>query len=73
MAEHLPPAQGVIPGLGIESRIGLPTGACFSLSLPLSVSLMNKQANKSLKNKKAIDSEATRGFAWRGNAAHGSS
>ena len=42
--EHLPSAQGLIPGFWIESHIGLPAVACFSLclSLPLSVSLMNK-------------------------------
>ena len=34
--EHLPSAQGVTPGPGIESHIGLPAG---SLLLPLPVSL----------------------------------
>ena len=44
-AGHLPSAQGMIPSLGIESHIGLPEGSLFlpvSISLPLSVSLMNK-------------------------------
>ena len=36
VVEHLPWAQGVIPGPGIESCIGLPAG---SLLLPLSVCL----------------------------------
>ena len=37
--ERLPSAQGMIPGSGIESRIGHPAG---SLLLPLPLSLMNK-------------------------------
>ena len=36
VVEHLPLAQGVIPGLGIKSYIGLPTG---SLLFPLPMSL----------------------------------
>ena len=36
VVEQLPPAQGVTPGPGIESRIRLPA---WSLLLPLSVSL----------------------------------
>ena len=36
VVECLPLAQGVIPGPGIESHIGLPTG---SLLLPLLLSL----------------------------------
>ena len=46
VVECLSLAQGVIQGPGIESHIGLPTGSLLLLlpiSLPLSVSLMNKQ------------------------------
>ena len=39
VVECLPWAQGVIPGSGIESHMGLPVG---SLLLPLPVSLMNE-------------------------------
>ena len=43
---HPPPAQAMTQGPGIESRIGSPQGACFSLCLclcpSLCVSLMNK-------------------------------
>ena len=38
VVEHLTLAQGVIPGPGIESHIGLPTGSLL-LPLPASVSL----------------------------------
>ena len=38
VVEHLPSAQGVIPGLGTESHIGLPTGSLL-LSLPMSPTL----------------------------------
>ena len=44
MVEHLPLAQGVIPGPGIESHIGLPAGSLL-VSLPVSafsLCLMNK-------------------------------
>ena len=46
--EHLPSAQGMILGLGIESHIKLPIGSLLlplpvSLPLYLCVSLMNKQ------------------------------
>ena len=47
--EYLPSAQGVIPGSGIESHIGLTTGSLLlplPVSLPLSPSLMNKEINK---------------------------
>ena len=43
--EHLPLAQGMIPGSGIESHIGLPAWSLLlplPVSLPLSVPLMNK-------------------------------
>ena len=43
--EHLPSAQGVIPGSRIESHIGLLAWSLllpWPISLPLSVSLMNK-------------------------------
>ena len=46
--EHLPLAQGAIPGSqdpGIKSHVGLPAGSLFlplPVSLPLYVSLMNK-------------------------------
>ena len=43
--EHLPSAQGVILGSGIKSHIGLPVRSLLlplPMSLPLSVSLMNK-------------------------------
>ena len=47
--EHLPLAQGVIPGSRVESCIGIPAGSLLlplSMSLPLShcvcVSFMNK-------------------------------
>ena len=36
--EHLPSAQGMILGLGIKSRIGVPTGNLL-LPLPMSLSL----------------------------------
>ena len=42
--ERLPSAQGMIPGSGIESRIGLPARSLLLPlpgSLPLSLSLMN--------------------------------
>ena len=45
VVEHLPSARGVILGPGIESHIGLPVRSLLlslSMSLPLSVSLMNK-------------------------------
>ena len=52
VVEHLPSAQGVIPGFwdwiprsGIESRIRLPIGSLLlplPMSLPFSVSFMNK-------------------------------
>ena len=40
--EHLPSAQGVIPGSGIESHFGLLAGSLLllrSMSLPLSLSV----------------------------------
>ena len=43
--EHLPLAQGVIPDPGIGSHIGLPAWSLLlslPVSLPLSLSLMNK-------------------------------
>ena len=45
VVEHLPSAQGVIPGSEIESHIGLLAGSLLlplPMSLPLCVSLMNK-------------------------------
>ena len=45
VAGHLPLAQGMIPGSGIESHIQLPEGGLLlplPMSLPLRVSLMNK-------------------------------
>ena len=51
VVERLPLAQGMIPGLGIESHIGGLQGACFflCLCLCLSLSLMNKQILKKKK------------------------
>ena len=43
--EDLPLAQGLIPGFGIESHIGLPVRSLLlplPMSLPLCVSLVNK-------------------------------
>ena len=43
--KRMPSAQGVIPGPGIKSNTGLPTGTLLlplPVSLPLTVSLMNK-------------------------------
>ena len=47
VVEHLPSAQGVIPGLVIESRIGLPVRSlllppCLCLSLSLCVCLSHE-------------------------------
>ena len=45
VVEHVPLAQGVIPDPGIESRMRLPAWSLLlplPMSLPLSVSLMNK-------------------------------
>ena len=43
--EHLPSAQGVIPGARIESHIRLPTGSLLlplPMSLPLSVCVFHE-------------------------------
>ena len=48
VVEHLPLAQGVFPGLGIESHIGLPhweEPASPSAYVSASLSLMNKWLN----------------------------
>ena len=51
--EHLPSAQGVIPGSQIESHIWLLRGACFSLCVHLCLSLWvsHESINKILKKK----------------------
>ena len=47
VVEHLTSSQGLIPGSRIESHVGLPAWSLLlplPVSLPLSVSLMNKQS-----------------------------
>lgn len=55
--EYLALAQGVIPGPGIKSLIGLPAGSLF---LCLSVSLMKKERKKEKKKEGRKEGEKKR-------------
>ena len=60
--EHLPLAQGMIPGSGIESHIGLLQRACFSLCLSLCLSLSLSLMNKILKKNKKTKTKTKNSF-----------